>query len=137
MLDTVQAFIRPAESLAAWNRQGAASSDGQTCRADRRELQVSHSSIKVVGDKVSPAEIKLHVHPAIAIQAALIFIRNGERWGRSRCALTVRIVGQLVACDFPSSPENSLPTRESLRGLRAVAPIQLDRILNLLFALSR
>ena len=142
MLDAVAGFILAGgESRRMGTEKARLVLDGQSF-VERivRELSSVTSSIKVVGDKVSPAEIKLHVNPPIDIQAAPdIYPQWGALGGvhaaLSACSDSWALV---VACDFPFVTGELFAKLASLcEDFEAVAPIQLDGIPQPLCSLYR
>ena len=101
-----------------------------------RELSCVSSSIKVVGDKVSPAELNLPIDiqsaPDIYPQwGALV----GVHAALSACTESWALV---VACDFPCVTGELFASLASVRqGFDAVAPIQQDGIPQPLCSLYR
>jgi molybdopterin-guanine dinucleotide biosynthesis protein A len=142
MLDAVAGFILAGgESRRMGTEKARLVLDGQSfVERIGRELSSVTSSIKVVGDKVSPAEIKLHVNPPIDIQAAPdIYPQWGALGGvhaaLSACSDSWALV---VACDFPFVTRELFARLASLCGdFEAVAPIQLDGIPQPLCSLYR
>ena len=142
MLDAVAGFILAGgESRRMGTEKARLVLDGQSfVERIARELSSVTSSIKVVGDKVSPAEIKLHVNPPIDMQAAPdIYPQWGALGGvhaaLSACSDSWALV---VACDFPFVTGELFAKLASLRGdFEAVAPIQLDGIPQPLCSLYR
>lgn len=104
------------------------------------ELSSVSSSIKVVGDKLSPAELKLHPNLPIDIQAAPdIYPQWGALGGvhaaLAACSETWALV---VACDFPFVTGELFNRLASVREqFEAVAPIQQDGIPQPLCSLYR
>ena len=142
MLDAVAGFILAGgESRRMGTEKARLVLDGQSfVERIARELSSVTSSIKVVGDKVSPAEIKLHVNLPIVIQAAPdIYPQWGALGGvhaaLSACSDSWALV---VACDFPFVTGELFARLASLCGeFEAVAPIQPDGIPQPLCSLYR
>ena len=142
MLDAVAGFILAGgESRRMGTEKARLVLDGQSfVERIARELSSVTSSIKVVGDKVSPAEINLHVNPPIDIQAAPdIYPQWGALGGvhaaLSACSDSWALV---VACDFPFVTGELFARLTRLCGeFEAVAPIQPDGIPQPLCSLYR
>src|SRR4030095_14697797 len=105
-----------------------------------RELSRVTSSIKVVGDKLSPVELNLLLNLPIDIQAAPdVYPKWGALGGvhaaLSACSESWALV---VACDFPLVTSELFVTLANLReDFEAVAPIQEDGIPQPLCSLYR
>jgi len=105
-----------------------------------RELSSVTSSVKVVGDKVSPAELNLHLNLPIDIQAAPDIYPQWGALGGVHAALSAcsESWALVVACDFPLVTEELFGRLASVReGFEAVAPIQHDGIPQPLCSLYR
>ena len=101
-----------------------------------RELSCVSSSIKVVGDKVSPAELNL----PIDIQSAPDIYPQWGALGGVHAALSActESWALVVACDFPYVTGELFASLASVRqGFDAVAPIQQDGIPQPLCSLYR
>ena len=133
MLDAVAGFILAGgESSRMGTEKSRLVLSGQSfVERIARELSGVTSSIKVVGDKVSPAELKLHLNLPIDIQAAPdVYPKWGALGGvhaaLSACSESWALV---VACDFPFVTSELFASLASVReDFEAVAPIQEDGI---------
>jgi molybdopterin-guanine dinucleotide biosynthesis protein A len=133
MLDAVAGFILAGgESRRMGTEKSRLVLSGQSfVERIARELSGVTSSIKVVGDKVSPAELKLHLNMPIDIQAAPdVYPKWGTLGGvhaaLSACSESWALV---VACDFPFVTSELFASLASVReDFEAVAPIQEDGI---------
>ncbi|HKB65306.1 MAG TPA: molybdenum cofactor guanylyltransferase [Pyrinomonadaceae bacterium] len=138
MLDAVAGFILAGgESRRMGTEKARLVLDGQSfVERIARELSSVTSSIKVVGDKVSPAELNL----PIDIQSApdvypLWGALGGVHAALSACSESWALV---VACDFPFVTGDLFASLASVRqDFDAVAPIQQDGIPQPLCSLYR
>lgn len=142
MLDAVAGFILAGgESRRMGTEKSRLIFGGQSfVERIARELSGVSSSIKVVGDKVSPAELKQHLNLPIDIQVAPdVYPKWGALGGvhaaLSACSETWALV---VACDFPFVTTELFANLANLReDFEAVAPIQEDGIPQPLCSLYR
>jgi len=140
MLDAFSGFILAGgESRRMGTEKARLVLDGQSfVERIARELSSVTSSIKVVGDRVSPAE--LHLNLPIDIQAAPDVYPQWGALGGVHAALSAcsESWALVVACDFPFVTGELFA---SLAGVRedseAVAPIQQDGIPQPLCSLYR
>lgn len=142
MLDAVAGFILAGGES---RRMGAEKSrlvlNGQSfVERIARELSGVTSSIKVVGDKVSPAELKLHLNLPIDIQTAPDVYPQWGALGGVHAALSAcsESWALVVACDFPFVTGEFFANLANLRqDFEAVAPVQEDGIPQPLCSLYR
>ena len=142
MLEAVSGFILAGgESRRMGSEKARLVLDGQSfVERIARELSSVTSSIMVVGDRVSPAELKLHLNLPIDIQAAPDVYPQWGALGGVHAALSAcsESWALVVACDFPFVTGELFA---SLAGVRedseAVAPIQQDGIPQPLCSLYR
>ena len=130
MLDAVAGFILAGgESRRMGTEKSRLVLSGQSfVERIARELSGVTSSVKVVGDKVSPAELTLHPLP-IDIQAAPDVIKMRSARRRSRCA--VSLFGELGAggrMRLPLRYERTLRQLASVRGTSR--PLRQSRKMN-------
>ena len=138
MLDAVAGFILAGgESRRMGTEKARLVLDGQTfVERIARELSSVTSSVKVVGDKVSPAELDLPIDlqsaPDVYPQWGAL---GGVHAALSACSESWALV---VACDFPFVTGELFASLASVRqDFDAVAPIQQDGIPQPLCSLYR
>jgi molybdopterin-guanine dinucleotide biosynthesis protein A len=138
MLDAVAGFILAGgESRRMGTEKARLVLDGQSfVERIARELSSVTSSIKVVGDKVSPAELNLPIDiqsaPDVYPQWGAL---GGVHAALSACSESWALV---VACDFPFVTGELFASLASVRqDFDAIAPIQQDGIPQPLCSLYR
>ena len=142
MLDAVAGFILAGgESRRMGTEKSRLVLNGQSfVERIARELSGVISSIKVVGDKVSPAELKLHLNLPVDIQTVPDIYPQWGALGGVHAALSAcsESWALVVACDFPFVTGELFANLANLRqDFEAVAPIQEDGIPQPLCSLYR
>lgn len=141
MVDAVAGFILAGgESRRMGTEKARLVLDGQSfVERIARELSSVTSSIKVVGDKVSQAELKLHSLPMEIQPAPDVYPQWGALGGvHAALAACSESWALVVACDFPFVTGELFARLAGVReDFEAVAPIQQDGIPQPLCSLYR
>jgi molybdopterin-guanine dinucleotide biosynthesis protein A len=142
MLDAVAGFVLAGgESRRMGTEKSRLVLDGQSfVERIARELSAVTSSIKLVGDKVSSAELKQHVNLPSDIQVAPDVHPQWGALGGVHAALSAcsESWALVVACDYPFVTSELFANLTNLReDFEAVAPIQADGIPQPLCSLYR
>jgi molybdopterin-guanine dinucleotide biosynthesis protein A len=142
MVEAVAGFILAGgESRRMGTEKSRLVLDGQSfVERIARELACVTSSIKIVGDKVTPAELNLHLNLPSDIQAAPDVYPQWGALGGVHAALSAcsENWALVIACDFPFVTSELFLSLASLRDdFEAVAPIQEDGIPQPLCSLYR